>query len=224
MGPHLRDFERMAQHTGYFLRKGLILTVALGLSGCNSVSLSNLIPKSDPAPAKQASASQSGEESSGFSFKDILYGGAKPPSRVITDEDDPPECPSPTFTAEDSVIRQGGDVVKSQISIVNTARECVKDGKNIRIHVGIEARVLLGPAGTSGTYSTPVHITMLRGTKVVASRVGRGSVVLANGQTQGSIVLVERDILVPQGLEELVIQLSLKGGSTGEAPAPKKKR
>ena len=216
----------MAQHKTDWMQKGLVLAVALGLAGCNSVSLSNLIPKSDPAPAKQAPASQSGEESSGFSFKDILYGGAKPPSRVITDEEDPPECPSPTFTAEDSVIRQGGDVVKSQISIVNTARECVRDGKNIRIHVGIEARVLLGPAGTSGTYSTPVHITMLRGTKVVASRVGRGSVTLANGQTQGSMIIVERDIIVPQGIEELVIQLSLKGGGGGEnaAPSSKKKR
>jgi hypothetical protein len=217
--------DQMAQLTINGMRKGLILAVALGLSGCNSVSLSNLIPKSDPAPAKPASASQSGEDSSGFSFKDILYGGAKPPSRVITDDEDPPECPSPTFTAEDSVIRQGGDVVKSQISIVNTARECAKDGKNIRIHVGVEARVLLGPAGTSGTYTAPVSITLLRGTKVVASRVTRGSVTLANGQAQGSIVMVERDIIVPQGAEELVIQLSLKGsGGETSASSAKKKR
>jgi hypothetical protein len=65
----------------------------------------------------------------------------------------------------------------------------------------------------------------MRGTKVVASRVTRGSVTLANGQAQGSIVMVERDIIVPQGAEELVIQLSLKG-SGGEASAfsAKKKR
>jgi hypothetical protein len=208
------------------MQKALVFAVALALSGCNSVSLSNLIPKSDPAPAGSAQATKaSGEDSSGFSFKDILYGGAKPPSRVITDDEDPPECPAPFYTAEDSVIRQGGDVVKSQISIVNSARECVKDGKNIRIHVGIEARVLLGPAGSAGSYSVPVHITMLRGTKVVASRVVRGSVTLANGQTQASVLLVERDMIVPQAGEELMIQLSLKGGAgEGPAPAAKKKR
>ena len=214
----------MAQHKTDWMQKGLVLAIALGLAGCNSMGLGNLIPKSDPAPAQQASASQSGEDSSGFSFKDILYGGAKPPSRVISDNDDPPECPSPFFTAEDSVIRQGGDVVKSQISIVNTARECAREGKNIRIHVGVEARVLLGPAGTPGTYSTPVYISMMRGTKVVASRVGRGSVTLSNGQTQGSIVIVERDMIVPEGFEELVIQLSLKGGASGESPRPATKK
>ena len=54
----------------------------------------------------------------------------------------------------------------------------------------------------------------------------RGSVTLANGQAQGSIVMVERDIIVPQGAEELVIQLSLKGSGGGEASASsaKKKR
>jgi hypothetical protein len=202
------------------MQKALVFAVALALSGCNSVSLSSLIPKSDPAPATKAS----GEDSSGFSFKDILYGGAKPPSRVITDDEDPPECPAPFYTAEDSVIRQGGDVVKSQISIVNTARECAKDGKNIRIHVGVEARVLLGPAGSSGTYTVPVHITMLRANKVVASRTARGSVTLANGQSQGSIVVVERDMIVPQAGEELEIRLSLKSGSESVQPVAKKKR
>ena len=216
----------MAQSKGIFGHKGVVLAVSLALAGCNSLGLDRLIPKSDPASASPTTTGKvSDEEGSGFSFKDILYGGAKPPSRVASVEEDPPECPSPTFTAEDSVIRQGGDVVKSQISIVNTARECVKEGKNIRIHVGIEARVLLGPAGTSGTYSTPVHISMLRGTKVVASRVGRGSVSLANGQTQGSIIIVERDMIVPPGAEELVIELSLKGGrGEGSGASPHKKR
>ena len=213
------------------MQKALVIAVALALGGCNSVSLSNWIPKSEPSPSTQTQTAQTktapasqGEESSGFSFKDILYGGAKPPSRVYVEDEDPPECPAPTYTAEDSVIRQGGDTVRSQISIVNSARECGKYGKNIRIHVGIEARVLLGPAGSAGTFSVPVHITMLRGTKVVASRVARGSVTLANGQTQGSLVLVERDMIVPQAGEELVIQLSLKGGGEAAQPVAKKKR
>jgi hypothetical protein len=214
----------MAHSKGFFLQKGLVLAVSLALAGCNSLGLDRLIPQSDSASKPAAATKPAAEEGSGFSFKDILYGGAKPPPRVVSDDEDPPECPSPTYTAEDSVIRQGGDVVKSQISIVNTARECLKDGKNIRIHVGVEARVLLGPAGTAGSYSTPVHITMMRGTKVVASRVGHGSVNLANGQTQGSIVIVERDILVPAGSEELVIELSLKGGGGEKSSAPPKKK
>lgn len=205
------------------VRKGLVLAFVLALGGCNSVNLSQWIPKSDPTPASSAAKPAAAEESSGFTFKDILYGGAKPPSKVMEDED-PPECPSPIYTAEDSVIRQGGDVVKSQISIVNTARECVKDGKNIRIHVGVEIRVLLGPAGSSGSYSTPVTITFLRGTKVVASRVGHGSVTLANGQSQGSIVIVERDFLIPPSNEELIIELSLKGRSEGGSSASAKKK
>ena len=83
------------------MQKTLVFAVALALAGCNSVSLSNLIPKSDPAPSSQPAATQTAAKSSeaskssesgssGFSFSDILYGGAKPPSRVIADNEDPP--------------------------------------------------------------------------------------------------------------------------------------
>ena len=123
------------------------------------------------------------------------------------------------FIADDRIGARLGRRDRQHVVVARMHFDVDVLGPRPRDVVGVEARVLLGPAGTSGTYTAPVSITMLRGTKVVASRVTRGSVTLANGQAQGSIVMVERDIIVPQGAEELVIQLSLKGSGGGEASA-----
>ncbi len=191
----------------------LVAGLGLGLSACNSLGLGD--SSSKPATA------ETGSGSSGFSFSNILYGGSVPPSRPPEEED--PECPAPIYTAEDSVIRVGTDSVRHQISIVNVARECrIVQGKLV-ISVGVEARVLLGPAGSAGTYSTPVQIVMKRGTKVVASRTTRGSATIPAGGSMGQIVVVEKDFSVPKDGDELIISVNLKGGEPTATPAPKKK-
>jgi len=191
----------------------LVVGLGLGLSACNSLGLGG----SSSTPA----TSESGSGSTGFSFSNILYGGSVPPSRPPEEED--PECPAPIYTADDSVIRVGTDAVRHQISIVNVARECrIVEGK-LMIAVGVEARVLLGPAGSAGSYSTPVQIIMKRGTKVVASRTVRGSVTIPAGGSMGQIVVVEKDFSVPKDGDELIITVNLKGGEPTAAPAAKKK-
>lgn len=194
---------------------GLILVAGLGfgLSGCNSIGFGS--SSSAPPPAEGSSGL------SGFSFSNILYGGSVPASRPAEEEE--PECPSPIYSADDSVIRVGGDSVRHQISIVNVARECrIVEGK-LAVAVGVEARVLLGPAGSAGTYTTPVQIVLKRGVKVVASRTARGSVTIPAGSSMGHIVVVEKDFVVPKDGEELTITIALKAGDVSAAPTPKKK-
>lgn len=191
----------------------LVVGLGLGLSACNSLGLGS--SSSKPATTEAEGGS------SGFSFSNVLYGGSVPPSRAAEEED--PECPAPIYTADDSVIRVGTDNVRHQISIVNVARECrISQGK-LMINVGVQARVLLGPAGSAGSYSTPVQIVMKRGTKVVASRTTRGSVTIPAGSSMGEIVVVEKDFSVPKDGDELMITVNLKGGEPTATPAAKKK-
>jgi len=191
----------------------LVVGLGLGLSACNSLGLGS----SSSAPA--TSETESG--SSGFSFGNVLYGGSVPPSRPPEEEDI--ECPAPIYTAEDSVIRVGTDSVRHQISIANVARECrIIQGKLV-ISVGVEARVLLGPAGSAGTYTAPVQIIMKRGTKIVASRTTRGSVTILAGSSMGQIVVVEKDFSVSKDGEELSITVNLKGGEPSVSPVAKNK-
>lgn len=196
---------------------GLALVAGLGLalSGCNSIGFGD---SAKPAGSQAGSQPESG---SGFSFSNVLYGGSVPPSRPPEEEE--VECPAPIYTADDSVIRVGSDSVRHQISIVDVARECKLVQGKLMVTVGVQARVLLGPAGSAGTYSTPVQIVMKRGLKVVASRTVRGSVTIPAGGSMRDIVVVEKDFSVPKDGDELMITVNLKGGEPSVTPAAKKK-
>ena len=202
--------QGLSVSTRQLCRLVLVVGLGLGLSACNSLGLGS--SSSKPATSEAEGGS------SGFSFSNILYGGSVPPSRPPEEED--PECPAPIYTADDSVIRVGTDSVRHQISIVNVARECSINQGKLMINVGVQARVLLGPAGSAGSYSTPVQIVMKRGTKVVASRTTRGSVTIPAGSSMGEIVVVEKDFSVPKDGDELMITVNLKGGEPTATPAP----
>jgi hypothetical protein len=103
--------------------------------------------------------------------------------------------------------------VRNQISIGQLARECIPqaDG-SVLVKVGVETRVLLGPGGGSGRFSTPVRFTVKRGGTVFASRVQQAAVSVPAGETQGSTLVVQDGLVVPaQAKNDFEIEVGLGG-------------
>ncbi len=117
------------------------------------------------------------------------------------------------------------NALRNQISLANFARECTgrADGA-ILVKVGVEGRALLGPgAASGGRFEAPVRIVIKRGDRVVATRFRRVPVTIPAGDTQGSFVMVEEDLVVPPGTGEYEIEVGLGGSGAAERPARRRR-
>jgi hypothetical protein len=51
--------------------------------------------------------------------------------------------------------------LRHQYSLTDTARECTLDGDQLAIKIGVAGKVLLGPAGSPGSFNVPVRMAVL---------------------------------------------------------------
>jgi hypothetical protein len=89
--------------------------------------------------------------------------------------------------------------LRVQYSIEDTARECsIKDDKLV-LKVGISGKVLLGPAGSAGSFSVPVRVAIVRNgdQSAVASKLFRTPATIAARRTEESFTIVSEPIVVP---------------------------
>jgi hypothetical protein len=193
------------------LRAAGIVAACLTMAACNSTS-----------------SGQSRE--GGNLFEALLYGGSVPTSGQGLASDAP--CPTVTVAPGGAAINSYGggregspEALRSQVSIVNLARECVgrPDG-SIVIKVGVEGRALIGPAGSAGRFEAPVRFAIKSGNEVLASSARRAAVALSPGQTQGTFLVVEEGLVVPPGAGAFDIEVALGGSGAAERPARRGRR
>jgi hypothetical protein len=75
------------------------------------------------------------------------------------------DCPIVQVEPGAASHRVGGESASSvryQISIGEVARECEESGGQLRVRVGVETRTVIGPAGSAGTYTAPLTISVRR--------------------------------------------------------------
>jgi hypothetical protein len=175
-----------------------------------------------PAPAQDL----------GRRLRSIFGFEESPPPAVSPQAVEDVHCPPVGIIESGTAIRaysgaRVGDpaALRHQISIGQTARECVEepDG-SVLVKVGVEGRVLLGPAGAPGRFDTPVTVQIKRGERILASRTQRVTVSVSQGETQGMFVVVQDGLRVPPGSGDYDIQVGLIAGSGGERPARGAKR
>lgn len=143
-----------------------------------------------------------------------LFGGksdepaqAKPsPAPGQPAADDDIDCPQVTVRAGASTYGVGatgkpavGNDVRFQASITKMARECVRNGGEITARVGIQGRVIAGPAGAPNTVEVPLRVAVVQGgvgEKVIASKAYRTTVEMSEG---GSVpfTFVAEDLSYP---------------------------
>ncbi|MFC6745764.1 hypothetical protein ACFQFG_13860 [Methylobacterium persicinum] len=119
-----------------------------------------------------------------------------------------------------------GDNVRTQISLGRIARECARqpDG-SVRVKVGVEARVLLGPAGAPGRFDVPVTFAIKHNDKVVTSRMARTNAEIGRGEAQGFAQIVVDDLVVPADMAaDYDIEVSLGAGKASPGKAKPRHR
>ena len=114
-----------------------------------------------------------------------------------------PEIGIQDGTADDRVYGPGDDRsnvnVRYQFSITNFARDCQVLNNQYQMKVGVEGRVLLGPAGTPGTYPAPVRIVIINRAdgSATVSKLYQVPAGIAAGQTEGPFTIVTEPLSVP---------------------------
>jgi hypothetical protein len=90
--------------------------------------------------------------------------------------------------------------LRYQGTIVNTARECHVNSGLMTMKVGIEGRVITGPAGGPGTIDVPVRIAVVQegvNPKTIMSKLSHVQVTVTSNFDRPTFTLVDPDVAFP---------------------------
>lgn len=90
--------------------------------------------------------------------------------------------------------------LRYQATIVRTARECHVNSGMMTMKIGIEGRVITGPAGGPGTIDVPIRIAVVQegvNPKTVFSKFGSEQVTVAGAVDRVPFVHIDSDIVFP---------------------------
>src|SRR5438477_11830157 len=154
--------------------------------------------------------SPAASQSLGDRFKSLFGGKSDEPAAAPTIVSPEPEndlsCPPVTIRAGAStyaVAAPGkqpvGNDVRFQATITRTARQCTKTGDQITARIGIQGRVIAGPAGAPSTVEIPLRVAVVQGgvqEKTIATKVYRTTVSMSE---DGNVpfALVAEDMVYP---------------------------
>jgi hypothetical protein len=142
------------------------------------------------------------------------------------------DCPVLDVSANGASIRDfggaadaGAQALRNQISITNLARECKDAGANISMKLGVEGSVLLGPAGSPGTFTVPLLFEARLKDKVVATRRETLSVTIPPGDSRAFFNTVLTDFVIPKDDDtDVFVGLSQGGDKALRLPAHKRRK
>jgi hypothetical protein len=170
--------------------KLVLVVLALALGGCGSMDLL----KSSPLDLFSSSSKATNDAPAA--------GG---PGSLSTDDIDCPEIRIRTGAATLMIGSKPGEQpsaleLRYQGSIIRTARECHVNAGMMTMKVGIEGRVITGPAGGPGTVDVPLRIAVVQegvAPKAIASRFGRETAILDGSVDRVIFTHIESDIAFP---------------------------
>src|SRR3954454_1508088 len=139
-------------------------------------------------------------------FKGLFGGKSDEPAQPKPAPDDDLDCPQVTVRAGASTYAVGatgkpavGNEIRFQATITKMARECARNGGDITARIGIQGRVIAGPAGAPASVEVPLRVAVVQGgvgEKVIASKAYRTTVGMSEG---GSVpfTFVAEDLVYP---------------------------
>ncbi len=163
--------------------------LAILLAGCGSSSLSSSLSSLNIFDSNKATQSAAAD-------------GSEPEPTDI-------ECPSITVRtgASTLMIGDGAQAAESgalnlryQGTIVRTARECNVAGGVMTMKVGVEGRIITGPAGGPGAVDVPLRVAVVQegvNPKPIASKFARIPVTIATDNDRVTFTHIESDIAFP---------------------------
>ncbi len=136
-------------------------------------------------------------------------------------------CPPVDVADDGAAYRVGGAdnaSVRYQFNIGDTARQCDPAGPGqAALKIGVKGEVVIGPAGSAGTYSVPLKVVVTdeADKKEVFSKTYKVEAT-TDGVTAGAFRLVTEPILVPMPTLQLAdlysISVGFEGGRAAAAP------
>jgi hypothetical protein len=120
---------------------------------------------------------------------------------------------------------ESNETLKYQFSLGDIARECILQGNQVSMKVGIAGQVLLGPAGAPGSFSVPIRVAIVRESDnaPVVSKLYSANVNVPAGQTEGSFTIVTEPMLAPfiqqHTAEDYTIKVGIDAGGAQPTPA-----
>jgi hypothetical protein len=230
-GIMLNDGRRMRILSATFIstRGAAMMAAALLVSGCSYTDGWFSSRPTAQAPSQPANVS---DRMGAFFFG--------PPAQDIVATGVPAEVDCPGVD-----IRQGASTLgistpgaeatpmntRYQVSIGQTARECASLGGVMTMKVGVQGRVLLGPAGSPGRVDVPLRVAVVEegaNPKPIVSKFYRVAVDVPPGQTSVPFMHVEQDLTFPLprsgALDNYVVYVGFDPGGAPARPERKKKR
>lgn len=154
---------------------------------------------------------------------------------------------APITTAEDIdcptvMIRQGASTysasmpgveptaltLRYQATFVTYSRDCKVAGASLTMRVGVEGRVILGPAGSPGTVEVPLRYAVVAEgpePKTITTKLRWFNVVVPPGETNVAFTEVEDDLTFPTPRrDELEAYVVYIGFDSAAVKTPEKKK
>jgi len=168
-------------------------------------------PPPSPPPAPAATASAPASTSFTSRVKGWFTGGSSEtlpaaPSQTKASLDF--DCPTidyrqgaATLTVNDTTKGDNAALdLKYQASFVKTARECDVHGDMVTIRVGVQGRVVVGPAGGPGTVTVPLRYALVREgvePRTIWTKLFAIPVTVSSSQLNVPFTHIEEELTVP---------------------------
>lgn len=216
-------------------RGGIRATIALAFGllvcGCSSDVLSGR--SSAPASPAASSPTLGDRLSNLFGKRTTVQTQPTAPGQTAIPADDI-ECPTveiragtSTFAVSSVGLDPSPLSLRYQASFGQTARECKLVGNTLTMRVGVEGRVILGPAGGPGQVDVPVRYAVVRegpDPKTIVTKVHWQSINIAPGETNVPFTQIVEDLSfpMPRGneIEAYVVYIGFDSAAVKE-PAKK---
>ena len=184
---------------------GLLAPLAAGCAGSDLFGSSK--PSASPAPG--ATTSSSGGRSFSDRISDFVSGpSAQPPADAV------PGAPLSEIDCPRVDIRQGASTLslmdpkaaspalglRYQGTITRTARECTVRDKMVHIRIGLQGRIIVGPAGGPGQVTVPLRYALLKeglAPRAIYTKLYHLPVTVPAGQSNVVFTHVEEEMTVP---------------------------
>ena len=189
-------------------------------------------------------ASPASSQSLGDRFKSLFGGKPDEPAQQSAAPTEPSEaqveenCPPVSIRAGASTYAVGaagkaatGNDVRFQATITKTARDCTRAGGEITARIGIQGRIIAGPAGAPASIEIPLRVAVVRGgvsEKVIATKPYRTTVAMSeDGNVPFTLVADDLVYPVPPGAtgDSYIFYIGFDPQALAPEPrAPKKKK
>jgi hypothetical protein len=202
--------------------------IATGLAGCSSSGLDSITPSSGGSGFR--------ERMSALFASSTSDGGAQ--ALAVAGPDPNQDCPVVDIRGGASTLRLGAqgkeitpETLRYQATIARLARECSVRGPSMTVRVGVQGRVVLGPAGGPGQLDIPLRYAVVEegpNPKTIVTKLNRFPIAIGEGQTNVPFLQVEEDLtftVSPKAnLENYIVYVGFDTAAMKEQPAKKRGR